>query len=190
MPSHLPALAGVVKVLATCKEHQTIFVRGRRLPPHRRPLPVAFFQSNRQKQMGRAGCGRLPTLWVATRALPMVCGPLGPRGAGVLRHRVFGYQSAVKVGWPGVPTIPENTMKLTRSHRQQLWGTPEACQLIAAQMPADQTRARRQTCRAASLSRHAAGRWFAAIDRPRQQLRLAVQQLLELSIFCRSRKTA
>ena len=83
MPSHLPALAGVVKVLATCKEHQTIFVRGRRLPPHRRPLPVAFFQSNRQKQMGRAGCERLPALWVATRAPPMVCGPLGPRGAGV-----------------------------------------------------------------------------------------------------------
>lgn len=83
VPSRLPALAGAVKVLATCKEHQTISVRGRRLPPRRRPLSIAFFQGNRQKQMGRAGCGRLPTLWVATRALPMVCGPLGPRGAGV-----------------------------------------------------------------------------------------------------------
>jgi len=51
MPSRLPALAGAVRVLATRKEHQTIFLRGRRVPPHRRPLPVAFFLSNRQKQL-------------------------------------------------------------------------------------------------------------------------------------------
>lgn len=63
VPSRLSALAGAVKVLATCKEHQTIFVRGRRVPPHRRPLPVAPPTEQPTKANGK---GRL---WTPDRTL-------------------------------------------------------------------------------------------------------------------------